>query len=387
MGILISGYPYIRESFYKTFLFYPEEVYFLLPQIWKIKGGKAVYYPPKGKNVFKTSAFFHHSNYPIIGGILKGWMPLFPIHLFKLRNKINLVYSPSEPILLTTLYQGFWAKVFGLKHVIFSWENIAYELKLKGLKGLIQKIILRLNILFSDGIICGNKKSAEIFKKFTKKPLAVIPLSGLDADFFTRKEGENHRAKYNLENKIIFTFIGSISYRKGIHLILKVFKYILAELSNARLIIVGTGEYEQEIEKLIKDLDLQKYITRFPWLSHNELRGILNLSDIFLYPSLSHGGWEEQFGYSMAEGSLMELPVISSLSGSIEDIVVNGKTGLLVKPNDEDSLKEAMIRLSLDSELRRKMGQAGRQYIIKNFSYQIVAEKFYEFFKEINLHS
>ena len=53
------------------------------------------------------------------------------------------------------------------------------------------------------------------------------------------------------------------------------------------------------------------------------------MTDIFLYPSISYKGWEEQFGYSMAEASLMEVPVISTFSGSIEDIVINNKTVVL----------------------------------------------------------
>ena len=89
----------------------------------------------------------------------------------------------------------------------------------------------------------------------------------------------------------------------------------------------------------------------------------------------------------MVEASLMELPVISTLSGSIEDVVVNGETGLLVRPDDVGELEEAIKKLGLDQELRIKMGQAGRHYMVENFSNKIIAQKFYEFFKKINLHS
>ena len=67
-------------------------------------------------------------------------MPAFPLMLRKIKKekKLNIVYSPSEPILLTTLYQGFWSKCFGLKHVIFTWENISYDKKLRGFSGLIK---------------------------------------------------------------------------------------------------------------------------------------------------------------------------------------------------------------------------------------------------------
>lgn len=391
MNILVAGYPYIRENYFNTFRHYPVEgkIFFLLPESWRVKRGKIIYYPPKDPNIFNTKAFFHHSHYPVMGGLLKGWMPAFPFILWRLKRKknINLVYSPSEPTLLTILYQGFWTKFFGLKHVIFTWENISYEHKFKGLNFLLKKIIIKSNLFLSDGVVCGNKKAEHIIRKLTQKPTAVIPLSGVDADFFKPRNKTDLKKSYGMEGKIVYTFVGAIDYRKGIHLIIQAFGNVIKAISEARLIIAGSGEYETEINRLTKEYKLENYITRMSWVGHDELVKILSASDIFLYPSLSYGGWEEQFGYSMAEASLMELPVISTLSGSIEDVVVNGETGLLVKTNDREGLEQTMIKLGSDLEFRIKMGQAGRRYIIENFSNKIIAEKFYEFFKKINLHS
>ncbi len=387
MKILIAGYPYIKEAYLKTFDFYPGgDICFLLPKVWKAKGGKLIFKPLVRSNIYVTKSFFHHSNYPIIGGLLKGWMPLFPLYLFKIK-RIKQVFSPTEPVLLTTLYQGFWAKIAGKKHIIFTWENVSYGQKLKGLKGLIQKLILRLNLFFCDAVICGNQKAKTIFEKLTKKPLAVIPLSGVDADFFHKVSSDKFLDTHGLKDKLVFSFAGAIGYRKGIHNMIRAFKKILPLLPNARLVVAGTGEYEKEISELITGLGLVGHITRIPWLDSSELKELLSVSHLFLYPSMSYGGWEEQFGYSMAEASLMELPVISTVSGSIEDVVINGETGLLVKPGEVESLAEAMLELGSDELLRKRMGQAGRRYIIENFTYRVVAEKFYEFFKKINLHS
>lgn len=391
MKILITGYAYIKENYFNTFKFYPEpeSINFLLPKIWKAKDGKVIFYPPKGQNIFLSKAYFYYSHYPLVGGLLKGWLPAFPFILWRLKTnkKIRIVFSPSEPILLTTLYQAFWSKLFGLKHVIFTWENIPYEDKFRGLNLLFKNVIIKLNILFSDGIICGNRKAEEIFKQLTEKPTTVIPLSGVDADFFYKVNTDNFLETHGLKDKLVFSFAGALGYRKGIHHIINSFKKVLTALPNARLIIAGTGEYEASLKLEVKSLKLEDVVTFVPWLNPAGLRELLSASDIFLYPSISYGGWEEQFGYSMAEASLMELPIISTRSGSVEDIVVNEKTGLLIRPNDAGELEEAMIKLGLAEELRKKMGQAGRQYVINNFTYKIVAGKFYEFFKKVNLHS
>ena len=378
--ILIVGYPYIRENYFKTFDSYPkvDSIFFVLPKIWKAKKGKLNFIPPVRKNVYTTNAYFYHSDYSFFGGVLKGWMPSFPSILIKLRKKIDIVYSPSEPILLTTLYQAFWSKLLGKKHVIFTWENVAYESKFHGLNLLLKKIILRLNLSFSDGVICGNRKSQDLFKKYTHKPTAIIPLSGVDTNFYVRDE-ELARDKF------VYTFAGAVGYRKGIHLVVEALRTISKEVPNAHLNIVGTGEYEEKLKQLVASHNLQDHITFTSWADKDGLKKILSLTDVFLYPSLSFGGWEEQFGYSMAEASLMGLPIVATKSGSIDEVVIDGETGILVAPDKSEELSLAMLKLARDSELRKRLGENGRKYIVDNFAYSVVANKFYNFFEQIKL--
>lgn len=384
MKILVSGFPYVRQSYFDVFNYYPQKedkLSFLLPKVWKVKNGKVIFRSPKDERVIPTNAYFHHSNYPAIGGLLKGWMPLFPVVALKLKimQGLDLVYSCSEPILLTTLYQALWTKLFGTKHVVFSWENVDYNKKFKGFNGLIKNIILKLNLFFCDGVICGNQKSAAIFSGLTDKPISVIPLSGVDGNFYVPENIKTFKGK-SFEGKLIYLFSGAMSYRKGIHIILEAFKATLKDIPNGHLVLVGSGEYEQEIDNLIKDLDLEYHITRLPWVDREELRGLFAVSDIFLYPSISYKGWEEQFGYSMAEASLMEKPVISTESGSIDELIINGVSGILISPDNVIELKKAMLKLGQDAELRWKMGREARRHILQNFSHDIVAAKFYEFF-------
>ena len=380
-NILITGYPYVRDNYLKTFDFYPEKqrISFLLPRKWKVKKGKVLYYPPKKESLYTTRTFFHHSDYYLIGGLFKGFMPSFPFKLLQIKKdrNINLVYNCNEPTLLTTLYNAFWIKMLGLKNIVFSWENIPYDNKFKGAKGIIHRTILMINLALADGVVCGNKKCLDIFSRLTDKPLAEVPLSGLDDNFF------RPLANKNRSNEIAFAFIGAISYRKGIHLILEAFSGMLKSFSGAKLVIAGSGELDKLIDEKIKQLNLGAKIKRLPWISHEDLLKILQSSDIFLYPSLEHNGWQEQFGYSMAEASLCELPVIATDSGSIGEVVVNDKTGILVRENDVDVLEKAMLKLAQNKELRETMGKAGREYISNNYSYKIIADKFFNFFNSI----
>lgn len=385
MNILVVGYTYINDSQRATFDFYPrpENVFFLLPKVWKARFGKVIYRGPKGKNIFLTKTFFSHSLYPVIGGLLKGWMPNFPFVLLKLKRKhsIKLVYSCSEPILLTTLYLAFWSKLFGLKFVPFSWENLPYE---KKRATWFKKFILRLTLFFSDGLICGTQRSKRLYEFYTgRKPIAVFPMNGLNQDFFKKQFGPKIFRDIDFSDKIVFSFVGAIDKRKGVHLIVEAFPEVLKKVPKARLIIAGSGQNEVAVQKLIEKLDLSEKITRIPWVDHVELVKLLSVSDVFLCPSLRYQGWEEQFGYAMAEASLTGLPVISTRSGSIEDVVKDGKTGILVEPNDVKALAGSMIRFGQDEELRLRFGAAGREYTSTNLSREAIAKKFHGFFESL----
>jgi glycosyltransferase involved in cell wall biosynthesis len=381
MSVLIAGFPYIRESYFATWRYVPrpDDFRFLLPRRWTAKSGKVVFTPPPDERVITAAAYFHDSHAPLIGGLLKGWMPAFPLALWRLRRSVRLVYSCSEPVLLTTLYQALWSKLMGKRHVCFTWENIPYEQKFRGLSRFVHAIILRLNLALSDGLICGNPEGGAIHRRYTRHPIAVIPMNGLDPDQFQRHAPRDS----HLSSRIVYAFVGAIGKRKGIHRVLQAFPEVLRRIPNAHLVIAGSGEYEHEIERLIAEPFLREHVTRFPWLPHHEVIRLLSTTDIFLYPSIPYGGWAEQFGYSMAEASLMELPVIATRSGSIAEVVQDGVTGLLVPPDDARALAEAMIRLGTDAELRRRMGQSGRAYIAQRYSHESVARQFDQFFRTV----
>jgi glycosyltransferase involved in cell wall biosynthesis len=386
MNILVTGYAFVRKNYLDVFKYYRgnDNIYFLLPKTWKIKGGKVVYRPPVEENIFTTETYFHHSQYPLLGGSFKGWMPWLPFFLFRQRKKkFDILFSATEPSLLTALYQSIWAKIFGLKHVLFTWENIPYQDKFSGLNLFLKRIIIKLNMFLSDAIVCGNHKAAAIMKEYTQKPTPVIPMSGVDKEFFKHLELEKKFKGHDFRGKILYSFVGSISYRKGIHLIIRALKGVVEKIPNAVLFIAGSGEYEAEIGKVIEETGMGPYVFRTPWFSHEEMRELLSISDVFVYPSLPYKGWADQLGYSTMEASLMELPVITTHSGSLDEVVVDNRTGLLITPDNLEELEDAMIKLGKDEELRKRLGGQAREFMIENFGHDVVATKFEKFFHSL----
>lgn len=392
MKVVITGFAYSRQNFFDVFKSYPkkEDLIFILPSKWKVKNSIVFKTPSaEGIKVYRSWTPFYNSNLPILGGLLKGWMPFLPWHLLKARFQgSKMLYSASEPNLLTTIINAFWARLFGMQHMFFTWENISYEKKFKGLRLFIGKLLVKVSIFFSSAAICGNEKAVEIIKSCSRSIIIrKMPPHGLDPDLFYPLSVEiikNVRSQYGyVESDFIFLFVGALGYRKGIHLAIEAFKKISSENKNARFLIVGTGEYEPALKKLSKDLNLSSGVQFIPWLSTDKLANLYGCADVFLYPSFSYRGWEEQFGYSIAEASLCGLPVISTKTGSVDEVIQNGRTGYMVEPGSVSALTDVMEKIIKDPMVRKTLGRSGRDYIVGNFSNKIIADKLYQFFKLI----
>lgn len=382
MKIIITGYSFIYQRFFKMFDYFPAdfEFIFILPKTWPAKKGKVIYQPPVSKKfkVITIPAYFYHSNYPIIGGILKGWQPKFKKVLADLiaKEKIDLIYNASEPHLLATYFNSLAAKACHLPQIIFSWENIPFKSKFKGIKLKIFEYLINKNLAIASGLICGNQKAKQIFDQYNRSlPKIICPLSGVNTDLF--KPG----TKAN--DKIVFLFAGALGKRKGIFLIVNAFKELIKKYPNISLTFCGAGEDEQELRNKVTKENLENNVQFINWLPPEKLADLFKQVDVFLYPSIPENGWEEQFGFAMAEASAAGLPVIATKIGSINEVVIDGQTGILIPANDQGSLQQAMEKLIIDKELRIKLGKNGRQFIETNYSYQKVAARLAQFFQQI----
>ncbi|MBI2063492.1 MAG: glycosyltransferase family 4 protein [Candidatus Yanofskybacteria bacterium] len=383
-SLIITGFPYAFPYYFKVFecLENKDNFIFILPKLWLAKKGKVRIKLQQKPNleIYGLSAVSYGGHG--IRGLFKGWLPgiIFLLPYLKIKYGTRILYSCSEPNLLTTLYNGMIAKLCGFRHVIFTWQNIAPQKYMGGLKLRIYTILVRLNLFFADGVICGNKKAQKIISNF-KFPISntiVCPISGVDTEKFRPGIIGNWREQLNIkpEEKAIL-FYGALDRRKGLNVLIDA-SYKLSAI-NCKLIIVGTGPKQEDLKLQVASYKLQDKIIFLDWMPNDQLPALLNSADIFVYPSVPTKGWEEQFGYAMAEASACSVPVIATHTGSIDEVVLHGETGLLVEPNNPEQLAEAMIGLLTNENLSRQMGEKGRKYVTENFSHKIIAEKISNF--------
>jgi glycosyltransferase involved in cell wall biosynthesis len=153
-------------------------------------------------------------------------------------------------------------------------------------------------------------------------------------------------------------FVGAEFDRKGGDLLLRAFESLS---SNAELrIVTKSAVTPSDRVRVINDLQP----------NDERLVELFRTSDVFVLPSLA-----ETFGIAAVEASAAGLPVIASNVGGLCDIVVDGKTGLLVGPGDVTALGEALRLFETNPSLRLRYGLHARQHALEHFDATVNATK------------
>ncbi len=160
----------------------------------------------------------------------------------------------------------------------------------------------------------------------------------------------------------IFTLVSHMIMEKGIVEFLAAAEMFIQSGCPATFVLVGDGKNMAELKNRASEMDLRGRVV-FAGL-RSDVESVLQSSDIFVYPSV----WEEAFGLANVEAMACGLPVISTRTGGIPEVVEEDVTGWLVAPRDADALAEAMRKMAASPEAMRRYGEAGRKSVLEKFN-------------------
>jgi glycosyltransferase involved in cell wall biosynthesis len=143
--------------------------------------------------------------------------------------------------------------------------------------------------------------------------------------------------------------------------------------------LVGEGNYRSRIEKEIHQLGLGEHIKIHGACTQAHVRELLTASDIFVLASKpTRQGAREGIPVSIMEAMAVGLPVVASNISGIPELVEDGVSGFLTPPGDVDALAESIGSLIEEGSLRREMGAAGREIVLKDFNLESNATRLIE---------
>lgn len=225
----------------------------------------------------------------------------------------------------------------------------------------------------ADRFLVLNSESIQELQELglDKRQMASI-VNGVDTTYFAPNEQKVTAPIEVKQASGKAVFVGRLTTQKGVDLLLRAW----AQLVEPRqLILVGEGAERSSLEALASELDLDNVTFTG---STNDVRSYLQQADLFVLPSRSEG-----IPNALLEAMACGLPVVASAVGGIPDVVQDGESGLLVPPDDVPALAGAIGRLLADSDLRRRMGEKGRQRVVSDYSLKATTTRHLELYREV----
>jgi phosphatidylinositol alpha-1,6-mannosyltransferase len=260
-------------------------------------------------------------------------------------------------VALTHGHEVWWAKVFPF--------NL-----------LLRRIGSTVDVLTYLGEFTRNAISQGLTVQAQQSMVKIAP--GIDVDHFLPTDASALRKSLGLTEKKVIVSVGRLVHRKGQDHLIEAMPEILKTVSNAHLLLVGEGPHRDHLQKLIQKHRLEGSVTLIGRIDYKDLPLYICVGDIFAMPSRSRlmGLEVEGLGIVYLEASACGLPVLAGNSGGAPDAVVQNETGLVVDGTNNKEIADAAIALLTKVALSKKMGAAGRQWIVENWRWEIWSRSF-----------
>ena len=193
--------------------------------------------------------------------------------------------------------------------------------------------------------------------------------NGIDIDTFKVRDD-----KKIIENRIVTTASADIPL-KGLKYLIASLPSIIKEFPLTHLKVIGTSPQDSSMRALISDLDLNDKVSFNSELTESEVVDIYSSADIAVIPSLYEG-----FGFGAGEAMACGVPLISTTSGGLKDVI--GDAAIKIESESSDSISKAVIDLFSDDQKKVHYSKIGRERIEKEFSWNLAARKYLKVFKK-----
>lgn len=294
------------------------------PDNVKIEIVKMPYIIPDGKNPFLGDIIFKKVD-----------------RIIKDKNiEFDLLHAHS------TWIWGYVGARLKKKYKIPLLITLHHDIKIKYTIEIKNKVTWAWNV--ADHIICVNKNDLKRVPYTLHKKVIYIP-NGINISKLYPLQREHARKvlRIPLDKKILFS-IGYLIERKGFNYLISAMAHIIKEMDGVMCFIGGEGPMRDKLSKQITQLHLKDYVNLVGYIPEVKKKFWLNATDVFVFPSV-----EEAFGIPVLEAFAVGTPVVATINGGSEEIIISEEYGLLAKPADPKDLAEKII-VALEKDWNRK---------------------------------
>jgi len=307
---------------------------------------------------------------------------VFRFFLSALYNSLKLLRTEKYDVIVTGS-----ALITPLAVLLGSAFNLPVATLIHGLdilyphpayQWIMKHFLPRCDFIFSNS---GHTKQLAIDVGVSYSRIEVIN-PGLDFTEFTSVQApSDFLDSLNIQNRKIILSAGRLAARKGIpEFIEHVIFHLVQEHPEIMFVIVGDNPVQSLAHKedikcriidTVEKFNLSDNVLALGHVNRNELVELYSVADIFVLPAITKPNDVEGFGIVLLEAGAAGCPTVSTRLGGIPDAVADGKTGILVDPDDWQAMTTAIIHLLNNDSLRKSLGNNGRDRVKNYFDWPI----------------
>lgn len=216
---------------------------------------------------------------------------------------------------------------------------------------------------FAEGIITTSQSDFEYVKRnYNPRGIHILIPNYVETDIFKPMKMQKKKGS--------ICYIGRLNQQKNLLALLGALKDLPYSIT-----IIGLGEQERQLKNFAAKNNINvNFLGNIP---NHELPKILNQHEVFILPSLYEG-----MPKALLEAMACGLPVIGTNVKGINEVIKHGKNGILCN-TDLASIREAIVTLIENEELKRKLGKNARRTIVKNYSLDNLVRKELKLIQEL----
>lgn len=225
-------------------------------------------------------------------------------------------------------------------------------------------------------VTLSSRQTAQVKQSMLNRfPIHQIP-HGVDTEIYEPLDPEQCRTLLGIppnRKVLMFAALRLNQFNKGGDLLLEALQGLPESLkAETVLLTLGNGG-----EALGQVADIQTY--DLGYISHDRIKAIAySAADLFVFPTRA-----ESFGLVLLESMACATPVVSFGVGGTVDLVRPGVTGYLAKPEDAKDLREGIVQLIEDESRRRRMGQQGREMVLREYRLELQVQRYIALYNQL----
>ena len=317
---------------------------------------------------------------------------LIPKYLIKFTKNMTKVYPYFQKydfdIIFGTATGGYTlplifslSRIFNKKLVSLSHGDDFLAKRFISLRGAFIKNL--------DKIILSNQRMKDLIQtihRLSEDKLVIINRGIMLEDYAVKESKQELRKQLEVNEKdFVLISVGNHVPRKKFDLVIKAIDQIKKTHPTIpiKYFLIGHGRFTPKLKEITRNLKLEDEVKFLGEVNHDMRNKYYKISDLFLMPSISEKGSIEGFGIAFLEANYFKLPVIGANTGGIVEAIIDGETGFLVKPNDLNDLKEKIMIFYRQPEKKKEMGENGHKRVLKDYSWDKIANDYIKIFKNL----